>query len=332
MATLFFIAVAASALVWGRSVLVPAFFSREPALSETSGNYRVSHRLRIARRASFIMALASLALVFSPFGIGIPSESGTPKEVAFVLDVSKSMDAVDQMENASRLDRAKTLITKIVDADPWNRYSLTVFAGDAFEAIPSTDDSRAFETLLSGISSKYSNAVGTDVTKSLRSVADRFAKTKSGSVNTAPKAVAVFLTDGGDAEDTPETPNLRSAFQGAEGLVSVVAVTYGSAEGANIPLGKDFMGGYVYLTDKTGDQVVTKANKETANRIAKATDGTATDEKGAFGAYRSALSDVEPLNVSAAVQKNQTEEIPLAVLVALFCFIAAFSIPDKMPA
>lgn len=96
------------------------------------------------------------------------------KDVAFVLDVSRSMDVVDPGEDTSRLDRAKTFIAGVVEKYPQNRYSLTVFAGEAYEAVPKTSDKTAFVALLSGISSKYSNAVGTDFLKVGKRLDDRY--------------------------------------------------------------------------------------------------------------------------------------------------------------
>ena len=84
------------------------------------------------------------------------------------------MDAIDAGEEQSRMDRAKTLITGIVAKHPQNRYSLTVFAGESYEAIPKTSDSTAYLALLSGISSKYSNAVGTDYLKMGKFLDDRY--------------------------------------------------------------------------------------------------------------------------------------------------------------
>ncbi len=84
------------------------------------------------------------------------------------------MDAVDPGEESSRLDRAKTFIVGMVEKHPQNSYSLTVFAGETYEAIPKTSDKTAFVALLSGISSKYSNSVGTDFLKVGKHLDDRY--------------------------------------------------------------------------------------------------------------------------------------------------------------
>lgn len=84
------------------------------------------------------------------------------------------MDAVDDQEDASRMERAKTFIAGVVNKHPQNRYSLSVFAGETYEAIPKTSDATAFLALLSGISSKYSNAVGTDYLKMGKHLDDRY--------------------------------------------------------------------------------------------------------------------------------------------------------------
>lgn len=122
---------------------------RYPELSPFSGNYRVSKPRRIARRTLFAAALAALAFSSVKTELDFGSSRGMPKNVTFVLDVSRSMDSVDKGHDASRLERAKTFIVRMVNRHPENAHSLTVFAGEASDAIPKTNDSTAFATLLS---------------------------------------------------------------------------------------------------------------------------------------------------------------------------------------
>lgn len=223
--SVFVISMIISGTLWAAIVLSP-YFSRTPKLAETSGNYRVRHSFRIAKRTLFVLATTFSILSASSLSVNLVPDRMLPKDVAFVLDVSRSMDAVDPMQTESRLERAKALITKIAETHPQNRYSLTVFAGETYEAIPATFDAQAFKTLLSGITSKYSGAVGTDLPKALAAISEKYAKPMVGGAPDAPNALAVVLTDGGDAEDTPETPTLRTAFRGAEKKLSVLTVTF----------------------------------------------------------------------------------------------------------
>ncbi len=137
------------------SIVLTALFSRlasdDPSilpvkplkLAESSGNYRVSKFRRILRRACFLTAC--LAVLAGLFGFSYRIESGSEsRNVMFVLDVSRSMDAVDPLEKTSRLDRAKSFVSWAVSKYPQNRHSLVVFSGEAFEAVPATEDARTF--------------------------------------------------------------------------------------------------------------------------------------------------------------------------------------------
>lgn len=176
----------------------------------------------------------SLAFAYSPYGLFSPTEIGKPKDVAFVLDVSRSMDALDPYVTTSRIERAKSLISKIVLSRPQNRYSLTVFSAEAYDAIPPTTDAAVFETLMSGISTKYSQSLGTDFAKPLSHMAERFGT--GNHPNASPAALVVFLSDGGDEEDTPETAEFRNALGSSAKNIALLAVTVGSEEGGNIPI------------------------------------------------------------------------------------------------
>ncbi len=74
--------------------------------------------------------------------------------VVFVLDVSKSMNAVDfnsENESYSRLVLSKKFISDFVIKNPWNRYALVVFAWEIQRVLPFTTDSSLFLTILSWV-------------------------------------------------------------------------------------------------------------------------------------------------------------------------------------
>lgn len=236
------------------------------------------------------------------------------------------MDALDPYSSVSRLERAKALISKIVLSRPNDRFSLTVFSGEAFEAVPPTTDAAIFETLANGVSTKYSQSLGTDFGQALSLVANRYAS--GSSADGSPVAVMVLLTDGGDAEDTPETSAIRSAFGKASSKIAAVAVTIGSEDGATIPIGRDFFGNPILLT-KGETPVITKANPKTAARVAAAARGEATTESRAYEVFRKWEDRAMPIDSDGA--GNSPSTVPGFVLFAIAAFVAAFVIPDKIP-
>lgn len=88
------------------------------------------------------------------------------------------------------------------------------------------------------------------------------------------------------------------------------------------------MGGTVYQTDKTGNTVVSKANHESSRRLAEATDGLAAEEAGAVKAFETALGQTASDDTAPSEPKRPVSAF---FLVSLICFVAAFTIPDKIP-
>jgi len=73
--------------------------------------------------------------------------------IVFVLDVSKSMLALDYKNN-SRLSVAKEFIKTYVLNNLSNKYSLSIFSGDAMNIIPLTSDKNLFLTFLDSTDEK----------------------------------------------------------------------------------------------------------------------------------------------------------------------------------
>ncbi len=208
----------------------PVFSARPYALSETSSNYRMFRGRSAAR---FLFALVSVfALAFHATGwtAGIPETGG--RDVAFLLDVSRSMDAPDAPDGSTRLEAAKRMIERTVREHPENRYALFALGATADAAIPATSDAASFSLLLSGISSKYSGErQGTDLTKGVAAFAARLAKGRSAVPNGGERKkdlLAVVFSDGGDGEDTPKSETLRSAWSPVAGMAETLVVGMGS--------------------------------------------------------------------------------------------------------
>lgn len=86
--------------------------------------------------------------------------------VAFLLDVSKSMYSFDE-EEESRLIRAKRLINNFVFSNKENKYSLTIFSWEALKIIPFTFDLNIFNTFLNWVNDKDLSKHGTDLEEAI---------------------------------------------------------------------------------------------------------------------------------------------------------------------
>lgn len=110
----------------------------------------------------YIFLLLSFAIIsFWIFNIkrwNIPiNAENNGVDIVFVLDVSKSMNALDFKEGNtlySRLDAAKSLITHFVTSHSEDRVGLIVFAWDAISMSPLTLDHDTFLTFLQNVDYK----------------------------------------------------------------------------------------------------------------------------------------------------------------------------------
>ena len=95
----------------------------------------------------------------------------------FLLDVSKSMDALDyraDQQAYSRLEVGKKIIEEIVKKYPENRYWLTIFTWDVSTVIPLAQDSALFLSFLSSVDSASLLWWWNDIMTATKEVIQRF--------------------------------------------------------------------------------------------------------------------------------------------------------------
>ena len=205
-------------------------------------------------------AMAMLALALVNFRRPDTNEkvklSGTDLMIA--LDVSNSMMARDIQPN--RLEKAKLLISKIIDQLEGNRLGLVVFAGNAYLQMPLTTDASAAKLFLSTISPDLVPLQGTNIGDALnlcnRSLSSQDKKYKS----------ILLISDGEDQEEAA----LTTAKELREKGVVINTVGVGSPGGSPIadPATND------NKRDDQGNVVITKLNEPALKEIAAETNGS----------------------------------------------------------
>jgi Ca-activated chloride channel family protein len=88
-------------------------------------------------------------------------------DISIALDVSKSMDAIDQGENFSRLERAKMALNQMINKLKGDRLSLVVFAGDAYVQLPLTADYLAAKSFIQALNTDMVSASGTNLAEAI---------------------------------------------------------------------------------------------------------------------------------------------------------------------
>lgn len=206
----------------------------------------------------FALALIVVALARPQFGAKKETVTTRGVEVVVALDISNSMLADDISPN--RLEKAKRLISRIINRSGENKVALIVFAGEAFVQLPITDDFISAKMFLESITPSLIARQGTDIGAAIDLAAKSFtANDKIG------KAVIV-ITDGENHEGGAEEAAMRAAEKG----INIFMLGIGTEKGGRIPVeGKN-----EFMRDNEGFVVVTKLNEEMAGNIAKAGKGT----------------------------------------------------------
>ena len=145
-------------------------------------------------------------------------------EVIIALDISNSMLAQDVQP--SRLEKAKRLISRLVDELDNDKIGMIVFAGDAFTQLPITSDYISAKMFLESISpsliSKQGTAIGEAINLAVRSF------TPQEGVGRA----IVVITDG----ENHEGGAVEAAKVAAEKGIQVSVLGVGMPDGAPIPI------------------------------------------------------------------------------------------------
>ncbi|MEO8853982.1 MAG: VWA domain-containing protein [Ginsengibacter sp.] len=204
---------------------------------------------------AFIFCVFAVAGLVTPDGSQKINRKGT--DIMVALDVSKSMLAQDI--KPSRLERAKQVISKIIDNSPDDRIGLVIFAGRAYLQMPLTVDHEAAKMYLSTSSPDDVPTQGTVIADALRMCESSF------NPNDKTFKSVLLISDGEDHDDEAIKVTKKLAKEG----IMVNTIGIGSPEGSPIldPQTGQFM------KDDKGQTVISKLNQSELSDIAKAGDG-----------------------------------------------------------
>ncbi|RCS25972.1 VWA domain-containing protein [Polaribacter sp. WD7] len=181
-------------------------------------------------------------------------------DVVFALDVSKSMLAEDIAPN--RLEKAKQIISKIIDKLGSDRVGIIIYAGNSYPLLPITTDHAAANMFLQNANPDMVSSQGTAINEALE-----LAKTYYNNDEQTNKFL-IMISDGEDhQEETKQVANNISN----EG-VKIYTVGVGSEKGGPIPirLNGSMIG---YKKDRKGETVITKRQPDVLRGIADAANG-----------------------------------------------------------
>jgi Ca-activated chloride channel family protein len=237
------------------------------------------------------IALFAVLLARPQFGSKLETVKRKGVEVIIALDISNSMMAQDVQP--SRLEKAKMLVSRLVDELDNDKIGLVVFAGDAFTQLPITTDYISAKMFLSSISpaliTKQGTAIGTAINLAARSF------TPQEGVGRA----IIVITDGENHENGAVEAAQAAAKKGIQ--VSVLGV--GLPDGAPIPVA----GTNDYRKDRDGNVIVTRLNEAMCQEIAQSGKGIYVRVDNTNAAQKAINQEVSKMSKTDVESKIYTE-------------------------
>lgn len=215
-----------------------------------------------------VFLLAMICLIFALINPKIGTEMETIKrkgvDIVFAIDVSRSMLAEDIAPN--RLEKAKRLVTEIINNLKGDRVGIIGYAGSAFPQVPITTDYATAKIFLQGMNTNMVSSQGTAI-KDAVELASTYYNDQSQT-----NRLLFIISDGEDHGGGLKEIAKESAKKG----IRIYTIGLGSIKGAPIPI-KQHGETIRYLKNNQGETVITKLNPETLKELAKMTDGEYID-------------------------------------------------------
>lgn len=207
----------------------------------------------------FVIGLFAILLARPQFGAKMETVKRKGAEIMIALDISNSMLAEDV--SPSRLQKAKRLITRLVDKLENDKVGMIIFAGDAFIQLPITNDYISAKMFLESISPELISKQGTAIAAAIDLATRSF--TSQEEVGRS----LIIITDGENHEDNVQTAIQRAVEKGIQ--INVLGV--GLPDGAPIPI--EYDGKKDYRKDREGNVIITKLNEQMCREIASSGNG-----------------------------------------------------------
>ena len=238
-------------------------------------------------------------------------------EVMIALDISNSMLAEDVAPN--RLDRAKQMLSKLIDNMVDDKVGLIVFAGEAYIQLPITCDYVSAKMFLNTITPDLIKTQGTAIGDAIVTSVRAFGEEEKG----VSRAI-ILITDGENHEDDA----LAAAKAANEKGIKVFVVGIGKPDGSPIPI----PGTNNFRKDRNGNVVVSKLNEDMCREIAQAGQGIyvrCDNTNTATRAIEKELDDLATSELETKVYADYNEQYQGFVLLALLILIADFFIFNR---
>ena len=262
------------------------------------------------------IGLFAVLLSRPQFGSKLETVKRKGVEVMIALDISNSMLAQDVQP--SRLEKAKRLISKLVDGMENDKVGMIVFAGDAFTQLPITSDYISAKMFLESISPSLISKQGTAIGAAINLAARSF--TPQEGVGRA----IVVITDG----ENHEGGAVEAAKEAAKKGIQVNVLGVGLPDGAPIPI----EGSNDFRRDREGNVIVTRLNEAMCQEIAKEGNGIyvrVDNSNSAQKAINQEINKMAKSDVESKVYTDYNEQFQVIAWMILLLLLVEMLILDR---
>ncbi|MGB5498905.1 MAG: VWA domain-containing protein [Maribacter sp.] len=211
----------------------------------------------------FLLGLAflTLGLVNPKIGTKLETVKREGVDIVFAVDVSKSMLAEDIAPN--RLEKAKRLVSEIINQLASDRIGIIAYAGQAFPQLPITTDYGAAKMFLQNMNTDMLTSQGTAINEAIELATTYYDDDEQ------TNRVLFIISDG---EDHSEGTTLKAVDDAVEAGIQIFTIGVGKSKGAPIPIKRN---GVVesLKKDRQGEVVITKLNEVVLQDIASEGNG-----------------------------------------------------------
>jgi Ca-activated chloride channel family protein len=244
--------------IWKKSVQKK--FADKPLLKRLSPNQSGFKTILKLGVVSLAIAAMAIAMVNPKIGTKLETVKREGVDIVFAVDVSKSMLAEDIAPN--RIEKAKQLVTQIINNLASDRVGIIAYAGKAFPQLPITTDYASAKMFLQSMNTDMLSSQGTAINEAIE-----LAKTYYDDQDQTNR-VLIIISDGEDHSDV----SASIAEEASEEGIRIFTIGVGDEKGGPIPIKRN---GVVlnYKKDNSGETVITKLNEKTLMDIAEEANG-----------------------------------------------------------
>ncbi len=215
----------------------------------------------------FILGLSLLivGLVNPKIGTKLETVKREGVDIVFAVDVSKSMLAEDIAPN--RLEKAKRLVSEIINQLASDRIGIIAYAGQAYPQLPITTDYGAAKMFLQSMNTDMLTSQGTAIDQAIELASTYYDDEEQ------TNRVLFIISDG---EDHSEGSTIDAVEEAVDAGIRIYTIGVGQKKGAPIPIKRNGILESL-KKDNQGETVITRLNEDILVDIANEGNGQYID-------------------------------------------------------